>query len=207
MAAPPVVRPGAPEVAGALVAGAVVALPAVGGYRLVVRAGSPEGERQLGSLAARAGGAGEARAGETHFWVGDAGAVRQLTEAWSDELAALLARCWPGPVEVSVCHGSDTVIVGVPDGRALRKLCRRLGPWRTLALGPGEAAAVAAAFTSAEVACVVDGGPRRGASPTVVDATATPLCVLREGALPASFIEGTMLMSRRRRFFGRHRRT
>ena len=46
----------------------------------------------------------------------------------------------------------------------------------------------------ADVALVVDGGRRDGPPPTVVDATVSPIRVLREGALPASFIEGTMLM-------------
>ena len=53
------------------------------------------------------------------------------------------------------------------------------------------------------MAVVVDGGRREGPPPTVVDATVTPIRVLREGALPASFIEGTMLMSTRRKLFSR----
>ena len=53
------------------------------------------------------------------------------------------------------------------------------------------------------MAVVVDGGRREGPLPTVVDATVTPIRVLREGALPASFIEGTMLMSTRRKLFSR----
>jgi hypothetical protein len=40
----------------------------------------------------------------------------------------------------------------------------------------------------------------------VVDATITPIRVLREGALPSSFIEGTMLMSTRRKLFSRTKR-
>ena len=62
-----------------------------------------------------------------------------------------------------------------------------------------EAGEVAQAFDAADVALVVDGGRRDGPPPTLVDATVTPIRVLREGALPASFIEGTMLMSTRRR--------
>ena len=56
---------------------------------------------------------------------------------------------------------------------------------------------VAQAFDVADVALVVDGGRREGEPPTLVDATVTPIRVLREGALPASFIEGTMPMSTR----------
>ena len=69
-----------------------------------------------------------------------------------------------------------------------------------------EAKEVAQAFGVDDVALVIDGGRREGPTPTVVDATVTPIRVLREGALPASFIEGTMLMSTRRRLFSRTKR-
>ncbi len=48
-------------------------------------------------------------------------------------------------------------------------------------------------------------GDVRGRRSTLVDATVSPVRVLREGALPAAFIEGTMLMSTRRRFSLRRR--
>jgi tRNA A37 threonylcarbamoyladenosine synthetase subunit TsaC/SUA5/YrdC len=52
------------------------------------------------------------------------------------------------------------------------------------------------------VACVIDGGRREGEPPTVVDATVSPVRVLREGALPSNFIDATMAMGmRRRRWF------
>jgi tRNA A37 threonylcarbamoyladenosine synthetase subunit TsaC/SUA5/YrdC len=94
----------------------------------------------------------------------------------------------------------------MPDGRALRRLCREQGPWRTVPLRFTEAEEVAQAFRAEDVAVVVDGGRREGQLPTVVDATVTPIRVLREGALPASFIEGTMLMSTRRKLFSRKKR-
>ena len=95
----------------------------------------------------------------------------------------------------------------MPDGRALRRLCREQGPWRTVPLSYNEADEVAQAFGVDDVAVVVDGGRRDGPHPTLVDATVTPIRVLREGALPAAFIEGTMLMSTRRRLFSRSKRT
>ena len=79
----------------------------------------------------------------------------------------------------------------------------RGGPSRSGSTRPTE---VAQAFAVEDVAVVVDGGRREGPLPTVVDATVTPMKVLREGALPASFIEGTMLMSTRRRLFSRSKR-
>ena len=103
-------------------------------------------------------------------------------------------------------YGAWAAVVGMPDGRALRRLCREQGPWRTVPLTFTEPDEVAHAFGASDVAVVVDGGRREGPPPTLVDATVTPIRVLREGALPASFIEGTMLMSTRRRLFSRNKK-
>ncbi len=244
-ARPPLVGAGAGAVVEALGAGAIVAVPNVGGYSLAVRAGSVDGEARLAELAADPDG--------PHYAVGQIGDVRALTSGWTDELGTLLQRCWPGPVEVFLpWAGADTgtgsgigsegdedgsveaaphspaeapgaqdvaaaaaaaaefgawaVVVGMPDGRALRRLCREQGPWRTVPLRFTEAEEVAQAFRAEDVAVVVDGGRREGPLPTVVDATVTPIRVLREGALPASFIEGTMLMGTRRKLFSRTKR-
>jgi tRNA A37 threonylcarbamoyladenosine synthetase subunit TsaC/SUA5/YrdC len=236
---PPLVGAGATAVVDALGAGAIVAVPNVGGYSLAVRAGSFDDEAKLIELAADPDG--------PHYAVGRIDDVRALTSAWTDELGTLLQRCWPGPVEVflpsalggdheadsggrdgspadpdgvpdgvpdggaaergAAESGAWSAIVGMPDGRALRRLCREQGPWRTVPLQFNEAEEVARAFGVDDVAVVVDGGRREGPYPTLVDATVTPIRVLREGALPASFIEGTMLMSTRRRLFSRTKRT
>jgi tRNA A37 threonylcarbamoyladenosine synthetase subunit TsaC/SUA5/YrdC len=102
-------------------------------------------------------------------------------------------------------RGGWAVTVGMPDGRALRRLCKQHGPWRTVPLTFNEASEVAHAFDVADVALVVDGGRRDGELPTLVDATVTPVRVLREGALPANFIDATMAMGGRRRLFRRPR--
>jgi L-threonylcarbamoyladenylate synthase len=211
---PPLLAAGAREVADALEAGSIIAVPAVGGYMLAVRAGAPEVEARLINLAADPDG--------PHYAVGDTDSVRALTSGWTDELGRLLERCWPGPVEVFVSAasapvigpdgaGAETgawaVVVGMPEGRALRRLCRQHGPWRTVPLRFTEAAEVAQALDAADVVLVVDGGRRDGLPPTLVDATVSPIRVLREGALRASFIEGTMLMSTRRRLFSRQKPT
>jgi L-threonylcarbamoyladenylate synthase len=225
-ARPPVVGAGATAVTDALAAGAVVAVPDVGGYSLVVRAGSSDDEARLVQLAADTDG--------PHYAVGQIEDVRALTAGWTDELSTLLQRCWPGPVEVflpragspgtgphgengaaarapgppdaAADHGAWAIVVAMPEGRALRRLCREHGPWRTVPLRFTEAEEVAQAFAVDDVALVIDGGHREGPTSTVVDATVTPIRVLREGALPASFIEGTMLMSTRRRLFSRTKR-
>ena len=215
-ARPTIVNVGDSSAAEALAAGSVIGVPAVGGYCLAMRAGPAEVEARLVELAADPEG--------PHYVVGSVEALRSLTSGWTDELGQLLDRCWPGPVEIFVPRdsaGGDStsgahaggsagtstgvwaVVVGMPDGRALRRLCREQGPWRTVPLSFTEAQEVAQAFDAADVTLVVDGGRRDGPPPTLVDATVSPIRVLREGALPTSFIEGTMLMSTRRRWLSR----
>lgn len=101
--------------------------------------------------------------------------------------------------------GGWAVTVGMPEGRALRRLCKEHGPWRTIPLTYNEAAQVANSFDAADVALVVDGGRRDGEMPTLVDATVSPVRVLREGALPSNFIDASMAMGARKRWFGRSR--
>src|SRR5277367_3137156 len=112
-ARPPVVGPGAAAVGEALVAGAIVAVPSVGGYSLAVRAGAPNGEARLAELATDPDG--------PHYAVGQINDVRALTSGWTDELGTLLQRCWPGPVEVFLpwagsARGPNETKDGGPDG-------------------------------------------------------------------------------------------
>lgn len=224
---PPLVQPGASEVSSALERGAVVAFPAVGGYCLAVQVGTNDAVERLEALVADPEG--------PHYAVGHRDDVRALTSGWSEEIERLLERCWPGPVDVFLPRASDAaeatdatdatdapsftmpvppegtnsggwaVTVGMPEGRALRRLCKEHGPWRTIPLTFNEPAEVANAFDVADVALVVDGGRREGEPPTLVDATVTPVRVLREGALPSQFIDATMAMGNRKRWFSRAR--
>jgi tRNA A37 threonylcarbamoyladenosine synthetase subunit TsaC/SUA5/YrdC len=213
---PPLVQAGAAEVGSALAQGAVVALPGVGGYCLAVQVGTNDAEARLEALVADPEG--------PHYAVGHRDDVRGLTSGWTDEVDRLLERCWPGPVDVFLPRASEdedaptaaaevegtdaggwAVTVGMPDGRALRRLCRQHGPWRTIPLNFNDPSEVAHAFDAADVALVVDGGRREGQPPTLVDATVTPVRVLREGALPSRFIDATMAMRSRKRWFGRAR--
>jgi tRNA A37 threonylcarbamoyladenosine synthetase subunit TsaC/SUA5/YrdC len=216
---PSLVGVGAHDVGQALEEGTIVALPAVGGYCLAVQVGAPGAEARLETLAADPDG--------PHYAVGHRDEVRALSSGWSDEVERLLERCWPGPVDVflprAVADTSDeadvgdaeegepnhagwAVTIGMPDGRALRRLCKEHGPWRTIPLNFNEAVEVARQFDVHDVALVVDGGRREGELPTLVDATVSPVRVLREGALPANFIDATMAMGARKRWFGRGRR-
>jgi tRNA A37 threonylcarbamoyladenosine synthetase subunit TsaC/SUA5/YrdC len=216
--APPVVGSGAAEIGHALADGAVVAVPAVGGYCLAVQLDAPGAEGRLEALAADPDG--------PHYAVGQRSDVRALTSGWSNEVDQLLERCWPGPVDVFLprANGSNdeavhlfdqedetpthswAVTVGMPDGRALRRLCKEYGPWRTIPLAFNDASEVAHAFDATDVALVVDGGRREGEPTTLVDATVSPVRVLREGALPSNFIDATMAMSARRKLFSRKAR-
>jgi tRNA A37 threonylcarbamoyladenosine synthetase subunit TsaC/SUA5/YrdC len=205
---PPLVRArDADSIAPALERGAIVALPSVGGYVLAVHAGHREAEARLDALVADPDG--------PHYQAANSDAVRALTSGWTEEIEQLLARCWPGPLELflpradAVAPDSDAetagqpggwaLVVGTPDGRVLRRLCREHGPWRTAPLAYADAGEVVQAFDAGDVACVVDGGRREGPLPTQVDATVSPLRIFREGALPASFVEGAVLMNARRK--------
>jgi tRNA A37 threonylcarbamoyladenosine synthetase subunit TsaC/SUA5/YrdC len=194
---------------GALDTGRLVAVPWVGGYCLAAREGVPAAEARLGALVADPEG--------PHFAVGELAAARRLTSGWTSELDKLLERCWPGPLEVFVPRaghpgdeereGSGTsgwaAVVGMPESRAIRRLCREHGPWRTVPLVIDDAGELVQSFDAADVPLVIDGGRREGPRPTLVDATVTPLRILSEGALPSSFVEGAMAMANRRRLFRR----
>jgi tRNA A37 threonylcarbamoyladenosine synthetase subunit TsaC/SUA5/YrdC len=196
-------------IASAFDAGELVAVPWVGGYCLAVREGVAPAEARLVALVTDPEG--------PHYAVGELAAARRLTSGWTAELDKLLERCWPGPLEVFLPRAGDpedddrqgagtggwAAVMGMPESRAMRRLCREHGPWRTVPLVIDDPADVVRAFDANDVALVVDGGSRAGLSPTVVDATVTPLRILRDGALPASFVEGAMAMANRRRLFRR----
>jgi len=229
---PPLVGARSTAVAEALAAGAIVGVPGVGGYSLAVRTGSSGGEARLVDLAADPDGPHYAvgRIEDvrtlTSGWTDEMQTL--LERCWPGPVEVFVPRAasnsGPGPdVEGNGTtgsgglhdasdngapqHGAWAVVVGMPDGRALRQLCREQGPWRTVPLRFTEAEEVAQAFRAEDVAVVVDGGSRQGLAPTVVDATAKPIRFMREGLLPASFIQGTMMMSARRKLFSKKKRS
>jgi tRNA A37 threonylcarbamoyladenosine synthetase subunit TsaC/SUA5/YrdC len=206
----------------------------VGGYSLAVRSDSVDGVARLVELAADPDGPHYA-VGQiddvpalTSGWTDELKTL--LQRCWPGPLEVFLPSAGSGardgdeedapagahglhaapddtaPADGAPEYGAWAVVVGMPDGRALRRLCREHGPWRTVPLRFTEPGEVVQAFRATDVAVVIDGGRREGPPPTVVDATLKPIRVLREGALPASFIEGTMLMSTRRKLFSRHKR-
>jgi tRNA A37 threonylcarbamoyladenosine synthetase subunit TsaC/SUA5/YrdC len=228
---PPLVGARSAAVVEALAAGEIVGVPGVGGYSLAVRTGSSEGEARLVELAADPDGPHYAvgRIEDvrtlTSGWNDDMQTL--LERCWPGPVEVFVPRASPsggsdpeaGGIgsttagglravsdDDSPQRGAWAVVVGMPDGRALRQLCREQGPWRTVPLRFTEAEEVASAFRAEDVAVVVDGGSRQGLPPTVVDATVKPIRFMREGLLPASFIQGTMMMSARRKLFSKKKR-
>jgi tRNA A37 threonylcarbamoyladenosine synthetase subunit TsaC/SUA5/YrdC len=225
---PPLVGARSAAVVEALADGAIVAVPGVGGYSLAVRTGSSEGEARLVELAADPDGPHYAvgRIEDvrtlTSGWTDEMQTL--LERCWPGPVEVFVPRAVSSNGSGPETEGNGTtasgglqlqdnsddgapqrgawaVVVGMPDGRALRQLCRDHGPWRTVPLRFTEAKEVAQAFRAEDVAVVVDGGSRQGLPPTVVDATVKPIRFMREGLLPASFIQGTMMMSARRKLF------
>jgi tRNA A37 threonylcarbamoyladenosine synthetase subunit TsaC/SUA5/YrdC len=234
VARPPVVAVGDAKIGAALAEGSVVAVPGVGGYCLAVQVGTPGAEARLDVLAADPDGPHYAVGNRddvrplTSGWTDEL--ERLLDRCWPGPVDVFLPRSSTGltgevPVVSTAEGGEDedqrtgevrvepedadaggwAVTVGMPEGRALRRLCKEHGPWRTIPLTYNEATQVANSFDAADVALVVEGGTRDGELPTLVDATVSPVRVLREGALPSNFIDATMAMGARKRWFGRAR--
>jgi tRNA threonylcarbamoyl adenosine modification protein (Sua5/YciO/YrdC/YwlC family) len=131
----------------------------------------------------------------------DEASARSLAGALPPAAAALMARCWPGPLTVVVPRrpdlavdlgGPDDATIGlrVPAAEVVRTIARRVGPLACTSANrhgrptPATAAEAAAALGDG-VAAIVDGGPCDGAPSTVVGFEGDELRVLRQGALGA----------------------
>jgi L-threonylcarbamoyladenylate synthase len=206
---PPVIAPRRlNDVAAAVQAGQVIAVPGDGGYQLAIRHTDPAA---LAGFESR----GCCAASPFQIMVGRRAEAVQLTSEWGKETAQVTDRMWPGPLTVIVPAGADqpgtvgrdeaVMRVIMPSWRPLRALCRRSGPlaWATLCRADGQPIATAdeaaVLLLDEDVALVLDGGPRRGPGPTVVDCTVSPPVVREVGALPASYVEAALMMGRRKR--------
>ena len=178
MARPPIVAAGTAGAAEALAAGAIIGVPAVGGYYLAMRAGLARDRSAAGGSGGRPGRPSLRRRIHRGPALADVGldrrggpAARALlarpprgvpARAGTDGTESADAGGEPAGGPAGATSGSWAVVVGMPDGRALRRLCRDYGPWRTVPLSFTEAQQVAQAFDAAAVALVVDGGAARG---------------------------------------------
>jgi L-threonylcarbamoyladenylate synthase len=175
---------------GALRRGAVVGLPTDTVYGLAALPHDAAAMARLFALKQRAGTKSIA------VLVADLDQARSLTTAKLDRFGPW----WPGPLTLVVPRrpavelhlGADIATVGVrcPDHAFVRRLAQELGPIAaTSANISGESVLVTAADVAAtfpDLSIVVDGGVLDGAASTVVDCTADPPQVLREGSLSAS---------------------
>jgi tRNA threonylcarbamoyl adenosine modification protein (Sua5/YciO/YrdC/YwlC family) len=190
-------RPGelpGPAAAAAAARGEIVAFPTDTVYGLGTSASSREGVERLYRMKGR----GQDK--PLPLLVASAAEARRWVE-WPPQAEALAGRFWPGALtlvlkarpegrSLAACRG-ETLAVRVPAhpvALALLEACDF--PWaQTSANESGrpplaDGAAVAARFAGA-LAVVLDCGPAAGKESTVVDATASPVRVLREGAIPA----------------------
>ncbi len=117
-------------------------------------------------------------------------------------LRAVGERWWPGPltlvlrrrsgVDLHLGEPATTVGVRVPDHPLVRAVAERVGPIAATSANrhgePPAATAEEVLLALPEVALAVDEGPIEGRASTVIDATARPWRVLREGPLPADEI-------------------
>jgi tRNA threonylcarbamoyl adenosine modification protein (Sua5/YciO/YrdC/YwlC family) len=112
-------------------------------------------------------------------------------------------RWWPGPltlvfprrpgIDLHLGEPEGTVGVRVPDHPLVRSVAERLGPIAATSANhhgepPVASAEEALAVFAGAVSLIVDDGPIEGRASTVVDATARPWRILREGPLPADDI-------------------
>jgi tRNA threonylcarbamoyl adenosine modification protein (Sua5/YciO/YrdC/YwlC family) len=187
---------GREAVVTALLAGRVVAVPTDTVYGLAADATVPGATDRL--FAAK----GRPRHVPVAVLVGDAEQAWSIVDpGWAaagDHARRLAARYWPGSLTLVVPRaptwtadlGTDASTVGVrcPDHAWLRALCRQVGPLATTSAnihgGPTpQTATGVVALLGPALAVVVDGGTCSGVASTVVDATADPPVVLRQGAL------------------------
>lgn len=112
----------------------------------------------------------------------------------------LASAFWPGPLTIVVprVDGTGTLGVRCPAHPFVLALAAQVGPLAvTSANRHGEptppTAAEAATALIGDVALVVDGGPCEGVASTVVDATRTPLRVLRQGGITEEQVRAVAL--------------
>jgi L-threonylcarbamoyladenylate synthase len=209
---PRLVGPRPPDEAlAALADGRVIAVAGDGAYLLAARHGA-DGVAAL----QRARRSDATESDPFDVVVGRRDQAVALAATWSRETGILTDRMWPGPLTVMVpagpgaVDGDALVRITMPATRSLRALCRASEPLLACALGRPDGtpivdpAEVAARFTAADVALIVDGGICRGPGPTVVDCTVSPPTVRHVGALPEHFVDAALMMGNRRRaWFGR----
>lgn len=193
----PVVREAVDRAATAMLSGHAVVLPTDTVYGVAAIPSSASAVAQLFALKGRS---------STQPFAVLVSDAEQALELAAPSVAAsgvrqVMRRLWPGaltlvvpraPELAELALGGDPTTIGVrcPASAVVRALAARVGPVATTSANrsgeptPTEAAAAAASLYG-EVALVLDGGTLSGAASTVVDATAEPWRLLRDG--PVAF--------------------
>jgi tRNA A37 threonylcarbamoyladenosine synthetase subunit TsaC/SUA5/YrdC len=203
----------------------VVVLPGDGAYQLAVRLDRPAARLALSLLAPRfvdpAGPAGPAAgqvAGCPRLLVASLAQAKSLADEWSDEVQRLTLRMWPGPLALIVSltreaeedlgHQAVAEMV-MPKSRSLRQVVEAQGPLLSVPLYGLDGQPLTrvsdavARFMAEDVELVAEDASRRGLPPTVVDARLSPPVVRLTGALPDAYVDAVLMMSVRRRRWGR----
>lgn len=170
----------------ALRAGEPVGVPTDTVYGLAAGAGDADAIQRLFELKERPADRSIA------VLIADVGAAETLVE-FTPQALRLAERFWPGPLTIVAARTpsapshlgtGDTIGVRVPDDEVMRAIAG-LGPLAVTSAnlhgGPTPSTAQGVAELFPALCLVVDGGPRPGASSTVVDVTAATPVVLREG--------------------------
>jgi len=141
--------------------------------------------------------------------VSDAGATRRLCRAVPRQALALAEKFWPGPLTIvlpskpevpeAVRAGGDTVGLRCPDHPLTLELLQRAQvPLAAPSANPsGETsprdARQVEAYFGGKIEAIIDGGECSvGRESTVIDMSAAPYRILREGALPAREIASAL---------------
>ena len=124
---------------------------------------------------------------------------RHLGESfWPGGLTLVVEQAAGRSLPSSLTGGRTTIGVRVPDHPAPRALAHALGPLPTTSAnvsGEPELATAAAIEErlGGRIDLILDGGPSPGGRPsTVVDVSADPPRILREGAIPAADVESRL---------------
>jgi tRNA threonylcarbamoyl adenosine modification protein (Sua5/YciO/YrdC/YwlC family) len=111
---------------------------------------------------------------------------------------------WPGPLSLvlnvgqrrlAVPRSGSTLSVRVPDHAHLRELLRRSGPLASTSANrhgdqPATSAAAVRLRFGTEVAVALRGGHPGGMASTIIDCSATPPRVLRDGPIDGNRLRG-----------------
>ena len=137
--------------------------------------------------------------------ISDLDQLERLVAEASPEFLDLAARFWPGPLTIigkavdelpfEITAGTGTVGVRLPKDEDVRRLVRDCGGALTATSanpaghGPARSAKQVRKYFPEGIDSIIDGGQVTAIQPsTVVDATVSPPCVIREGAIAAKLI-------------------